>query len=67
MPTLKVYREKLCIVGGCGRPISPERLQLVGPTRAKTCSALCAEANKRKLRAAARRRHRFRARRRDAA
>ena len=61
MPRIKAYRPKQCIGEDCGRPISLERQQLVGPTRAKTCSPACSLEHKRDLRRAGAARSRKRA------
>ena len=59
MVKILAQRRKLCAVDQ--RPISPERLQLVGVRKAKTCGPTCAEERRRQLRAASAARSRERA------
>ena len=59
MTIVTARRRKLCAVDQ--RPISPERLQLVGPKKAMTCSPECASERRRQLRAASAARSRARA------
>ena len=60
MPTTIVARRrKLCAIDQ--RPISSERLQLVGVRKAKTCSPACSTENKRRQRVKGAQRSRNRA------